>query len=121
MPYAIGSTLGGLATVTGLGLPNPKSSYRPYSELLALGSGGYRGAGLPSAAWNFGYLTQAQRDALRAYCTGASASVYIETRKVDNSDAFDQFSAIMRWPEEEERDNFYRLDFTVEFHHLVEA
>jgi len=121
MGYQIGTTLVGLVTVTSLGLKNPKSTFKPYSELIPLGNGKMRGAGLPVATWNFGFLTQTQRDALRVYCTGASANVFIETRKTDSSDVFDQFSAIMIWPEEEERDNFIRLDFTVEFRQLVEA
>jgi hypothetical protein len=121
MTYKIGTTLVGMVTLASLGVPDPKSTYEPYSEQLELGNGKIRGGGFPTATWHWGFLKQAWRDALRAYCTGASASIFIETRITDTSDAYDQFSVVIVWPQEEERDAFRRLDFTLEFRQLVTA
>lgn len=121
MPYQIGTTLVGLATLDSLDIPDPKSEFAHFTEYVPLVSGGVRGVGSPVAIWRWGYLTQAQRDALRVFCTGASAEVYIETRETDSSDVFDQYSATMIWPLEEERDAFHRMEFEVRFQNLVEA
>jgi hypothetical protein len=121
MPYMIGSTLGGMVTLASLGVPDPKSTWQPYSELVPLDSGKERGVGFPVATWQFGYLTRAQRNALRTFCTGASAAVYIQTRKADNDDAYDDYSAIMVWPLAEDRDAGRRISFVIRFKHLVEA
>lgn len=119
--YGIGTTslnitaLGSLSTP----VPFPKSTFQPYMEYLALGSGGVRGAGFPFATWQYGYLTQAQRNMLRSYCSGAQATVYIWTRVNDNSDAYIAYQALMIWPLVEERDAFRRISFTIEFRNLV--
>lgn len=122
--YQIGTSTGTLTNVESLTtpLPPPKSTFTPYAEPVDLGNGAVRGAGWASATWNWGFLTQAQRDQLRTYCTGASASVYIVTRKTDTTDAYTTYSGVMIWPQNEERDSKYvRTDFTVEFRKLVAA
>lgn len=118
--YQIGTTLEGIATLKSLGLPDPKHSFMGYSATVDLGNGGVRGIGLPVARWIYGYLTQAQRDIFRTFCTGASATVFIETRTSDSSDAFDQFQGVMIWPREpEDKDAFRRINFVLEFRNLV--
>ena len=123
--YQIGASYGALANVEGLStpVPAPKSSYRPYASSVPLGDGSFRGTGYPVATWRFGYLTAAQRNMLRTFCTGKSASVYIKTRITDAvsgaSDAYKIFTAIMVWPDEEERQAGRRLEFEIEFRHLV--
>lgn len=122
--YRIGTTLGGLTNVESLTvpLPPPRSTYTPYSEQIDLGDGTIRGAGWAQASWNWGFLTQAQRDQLRTFCPGASASVYISTRTTDSADVYDDFTAVMIWPQAEERDSKQvRPDFTVQFRKLVAA
>lgn len=120
--YEIGST----ASTTNLeSLSTPitatKSTFHPYSVMLPLGDGTVRGAGWPTAEWRWGFLSQAQRDALRAFCSGASASVYIRTRINDTSDAYKYFTATIIWPiESEERDAGRRLDFVIQFQKMVE-
>lgn len=121
MAYKIGTTLENMVTLASLGIADPKSTFQPYTELVPLDSGKERGQGFPVATWQWGFLTVAQRNALRAYCTGASSSVYIQTRKADSSDVFDDFTAIMVWPLAEERDAFRRIGFVIRFKHLVEA
>ena len=122
MSYKIGTNTTSLTDLEALStttLPYPKSLYRPYSVQTPLISGGVRGAGAPVVQWHWGFLTLAQRDKLRTYCTGASASVYIETKTVDTTDAYASYSAQMIWPEEEDRDVGRRMDFIVVFKNLV--
>ena len=119
--YQIATTLPGLATLESLGVTVPRSEYQPYTEAVSLGDGTVRGAGAPFAKWLWDYLPQDQRDILRTYCTDASAEIYIETRTVDTLDVWDQFSAVMVWPTQEQRENFVRLEFAIEFRYLVAA
>jgi hypothetical protein len=118
--YKIGTSLVGMVTLDSLGIPDPKGIYRPYTEAVNLGDGTVRGAGYPTAEWQWGFLTQTQREALRDYCAGASASVYIETTTTENSDEYKDFLAVMIWPEEEERTSaMRRLEFSVQFRQMV--
>lgn len=123
--FKIGSTLVGITTLDALTVfvPDPRTSFRPYSKMIDLGSGLKRGAGWPTAEWNYGFLTQEQREQLRTFCTGASAEVFITTRTRDEDDddqLFKTFKAVMIWPEEEDYRNSKRLDFTIKFTRLEE-
>lgn len=120
MAYKIGATSGTMTDLKTLGIPYPKGEFFNYADLRQLGDGTVRGVGAPRVVWAWGFLTRTQRDALRTYCTGASSAVYIETRTLDSTDAFDQFSATMIWPNEgEERSAGRRLAFEIEFRNLV--
>lgn len=120
MGYKIGTTSGGMVTLASLGIPDPKGEYFNYSDLRNLGDGTVRGVGYPRAVWRWGFLSRADRDALRTYCTGvASSAIYIQTRTLDSTDVFDDFSATMIWPAEEERSAGRRLSFEIEFRNLV--
>lgn len=120
--YKIGTSFGGLATLSSLALKDPKSSYNPGQGKVRLASGQDRDLGGATATWTFGFLTYAQRDILRTYCTGTSGNIYIESRINDNvssaHDAWKDFLCIMHWPEEE-KDTFFRIPFVIEFTHLV--
>jgi hypothetical protein len=122
MAYKIGTTFGGLATLASLGIPDPKSEYIPGAGKVRLASGQDRDLGAPVIRWHFGFLTYADRDTLRTYCTGASGNIYIESRINDNvstvHDAFKDFLCIMHWPDEE-KDAFFRVPFVIEFTHAV--
>lgn len=116
--YEIGTTAGNMVNVETLAngtMPAPKATWRPYTELRTLGNLDVRGVGYPVVTWTWGILTRAQRDALRTYCTGASAAVYIKTQGIDNSDAYLTVTAFMVWPEEEQRDATRRKEFSIEF------
>lgn len=97
----------------------PNGNFQPYSQPLKLGNGLVRGGGWPTDVWRWGYMTQQQRDALRAYSTGASNSVYIKTRTVDSADSYAVFSASMIWPIKEERVATRRDTFELQFQKLV--
>lgn len=98
----------------------PKSTFQEYGEGIPLGDGSIRGAGWKSASWRWGYMTQAQRDQLAVYCTGASANVIIQTRTNSNSDAYKTYSAIMVKPQSEDKDASRRIDYLIEFRNLKE-
>lgn len=108
-----------LTVASGEAMKAPKGDFEPYSQPLNLGNGGVRGGGWPVASWKWGVMTRPQRNALRAYCTGASAAVYIKTTIKDSSDAYAIYSAAMIWPLPEERDATRRVGFEVKFRALV--
>ncbi len=119
MEFAIGSTLAGMQEIRDMNIPAPQSTYRPYSTDIRLGDGSMRGMGFPVATWHWGFLSAVQRDLLKSFCVGQSALVYIRSIKDDLSYA--DYQAVMVWPTEEERAAGRVLDFTLEFHRLVEA
>ena len=98
----------------------PKSLFTPYSDEQILVSGLTRGVGFPTATWSWDVLPRAQRDMLRTFCPGKSANVFIRTKTMDTNDSYDDFSAIMVWPtQEEERDTERRVKFKITFRFLV--
>lgn len=103
----------------------PDASYEPYVEPVTLANGKKRGMGLPIATWIM-TLTKTQKYILRQFCTGASASVYIETPTndfdVSGNQEWIQASAIMEWQDgEEDIDAELTRDLTIRFTHLVEV
>ncbi len=125
--FKIGTTLEGITSLDALTtwIPDPKTEFRFYSKQLDLGSGLKRGAGWPITTWTYGFLTQAQREQLRTFCTTASAEVYIQTRTRDEDTGetpslFKIYKAVMTWPEHEEYRASRRLDFVITFTCLEE-
>lgn len=100
-------------------LPDPRSTFLPYSRTVGLGNGGTRGLGAPVAQWIFPILEIDQYNQLRAFCADSSAEIYIVTKKDD--DSFALFTATMTVPNEPQ-DRFYgqRKNYTVTFRNLVE-
>ena len=120
--YEIGTTYGGMENLADLttAVPAPKSSFRDYSQYIDLGNSTVRGSGFSVAIWRWSTLpTRAQRDQLKTFCSGASASVYIRTRKNDTTDAYEYYTATMVWPEVEDREWGWRRDFQIEFRDCV--
>lgn len=116
--YEIGSTLVGVTDMVNAGIIDPQAEYNEGTDTVVLGNGQQRRFGLPFATWVFGYLTQAQYDALRAFCTGASAAVFIAT--INNDNDFKRYAGIIQMPERYTiRDDKY-LDVQVVISHLVE-
>jgi len=121
--YKIGTAGGSTAGMTNIEslttpVPAPHSSFQPYSQAIPLGNGLVRGGGWQVAEWRWGFLTRAQRDQLRTYCTTASNTVAICTR-TNESDTYANFSAIMIWPQEENKDAGRRVPFVVKFQKLT--
>lgn len=108
------------------GMFPPKPHYRPWVEVRDLGDGTRRGLGRPLGAWEWGYLTQRQRDALRVYCPYPQVSVrtYLRTRQSENEDRYLTYEAVLLWPLEEKRVAFRlekpsREQFLLEFRDMV--
>lgn len=122
--FKIGTSVAGLVTLDALTtrVPDPQTSFQFYSQILDLGSGLKRGVGYSRTTWTYGYLTQDQRNQLRAFCTGASTEIYITTRSRDevSNTLFKTYKAVMTWPEQEEYRNGRRLDFVISFTRLEE-
>jgi hypothetical protein len=50
-----------------------------------------------------------------------SADVYIRSREPDNSDGYQYYTAVMRWPTDpEDRQAGRRVNFTIQFANCVE-
>lgn len=113
LEYEIGSTLETMVTLNSLGIPAPRCDYIPFAASVDLGDGNTFALGKPQTLWHWGFLQAAQRTALRAYCSGSSAEVYIRSRADDN--AFYEYTAILVWPANEERAGGRVLDFSLIF------
>jgi hypothetical protein len=114
--FGIGTTtttiaLSGLTTP----VPDPKAPFMYYAETATMASSKVVGRGLPIIVWQWDYLTRAQRDMLRTYCSGASSTVYIDTQRNDNADEYKQYKATMVWPKTDDRDASRRISFKIEF------
>lgn len=103
----------------------PDASFVPQGEVVRTLSGLGYARGYASAVWHFPIVTNAQRAILKAFCSGASAEVYIETPTnevdVSNDIVFIQALAIMHWTsndEVQEADKTLGLDIL--FDHLAE-
>jgi hypothetical protein len=119
--FMIGTTLGGMTALRSLTHPvsNPLATFTPYSKPLNLGDGSVRGGGWIAATWDWqDVISAAERHQLRTFCTGASSSVFIATLVNDN-DVYLAYSAVMIWPQEEERDFLRRVKFQIKFRALV--
>jgi len=128
--FEIGLTAGTMTNIESLAtpLPVPRAPFKPYAKSVTAASGVSVGKGFPSCQWIFSRITPAQREQLRLFCAGDSATVYIRTMTNEadpgNSvaaDAYREYQAVMHWPEER-RDpakTHDRLEFPVGFTHLV--
>lgn len=97
----------------------PRSTFRSWTMTVPTGDGLERGLGRPQATWRWGFITAAQRDILRTYITSKSARVYIRTRRTENNDDYEEYSAAALWPDDEDRLAGRRLNFVLEFRDLV--
>jgi hypothetical protein len=112
--YGIGTTTS-TSTLASLGVVDPKSPMQYYVEYRRMADGTQVGRGLPIIVWQWGYLSRAQRDALRAFCSDVTAWVYIDTRENNSADAFAQYKSLVTWPLEESRETGRRVPFILEF------
>lgn len=95
----------------------PRHTPPVYSAPTQLGSLGVASLGYLKATWHWDFLTLAQYNKLRTYCTGLSADVYIKTKNA--SGTYSYYTAKMIWPQEEpERFAERVLDITIEFRNL---
>lgn len=97
----------------------PRSTFAPWVTTVDLGNATARAMGRASATWTWGFISLAQRNTLRTYCTGKSARVYVRTRTNDNSDAYVTYDAVMLWPDEEPKQAGRRFPFVLQFRDLI--
>lgn len=99
--YALGNAADALQNLEDdLDLPPPHPApFREWATVYSCGDGAVQGDGFPSADWNWDYLDKDHVAALRAYCSGKSASVYITTLEADG-ESYGTYQAIMLWPDE---------------------
>jgi hypothetical protein len=84
-----------------------------------LGDGTVRGVGCLQTSWRFNFITLTQLATLRAYCSGSSAQVYIQTLARDG--VYKIYSALMVWTETEQPKADMLVDFVVKFRNMVEV
>jgi hypothetical protein len=109
---------GGMVPMKVLKIPAPFMDFLEFSVETELGDGTIDGNGWPEAEWHWGFLTKTQYDALAAYKTGKSTSVYI--RSLKDGGAYATFLATMIWPARERWESNCVIDFTVRFIAMVE-
>jgi hypothetical protein len=127
--FGIGTLISNVVTLASLGVEDPIAHPDPYFSTALLGSGQLRGVGASHIIWEWGFLgdkykqgsSNLAREALRDYCAGASASVFIVSLQ-NEGDTPQAYSAVMFWPFPEERtpaDAHRRLNFKLEFRNCV--
>lgn len=119
--YQIGTTLGNMVDVTTLiasGDDMPIGDFQRWAVTMDTGDALMRALGRPIATWYWCYIGNVSRAALRAYCTGKSARVYIRTENDPNLHTSRVYQAAMIWPDNE---GLYNQDeFRITFRDLVE-
>lgn len=130
--FGIGTTSANIIDLADLAIPYPLVQPDPFFETVELGDGSLRGIGGERITWSWGFLGPAYqggvdtdynnlREALRDYCPGASADIFIIS-PTNEAEAAKKYSGIMIWPFPETRqaaDAKRRLDFSIEFRHLT--
>lgn len=114
----IGATLETMVTLASLGVVEPLTNCALSSQDFDQADGLVSGQGWGLDTWRWGFITAAQYTALRAYCPGKSAQVYIRAIKPGKIPG--DFRAVLVWPTRETRAGGKFLDFTLEFRLLEE-
>jgi len=112
--YAIGTTVANMQTLDILGIVSPfQDAYVPYTVEVPAADMLTYGHGFAQTAFHWGFITQAQRDTLKTFCSGKSATVFI--RILDDSWSWVYCKASMIWQPETPPSNGLILDFSINF------
>lgn len=120
--FCIGSTLEEMTDLDDFEIQVPIPNVIPirYPDAEELDDGHVRGMGAPGLVWVFPLFDEiAIRNQLKAFCVGLSADVYIKSL-IDDGTAY-TYQAIMRWPLEENQDNYWSQNLRIEFSFLREV
>ena len=109
---------GGLVTLASLDIPAPLADFLEFSQEDIAGDATVQGNGWSESEWHWGYLTEAQYDALAGYRTAKTTQVYTRDRKRANTYA--NFLVNMIWPERENWQNNCVVDFSIRFISMIE-
>lgn len=118
--YYIGLTSGTMsdaATISADAVA-PIGDFTRWAVTLPTGDGLERALGRPFATWYWCWIPPLQRLALRAYCSGKSARVYIRTENDPSLHTSRVYEAAMIWPDNE--DLYNQDEFRITFRDLVE-
>lgn len=124
--FKIGTTLMGMVTLASLGIPDPHPIYGTGVQSIKLGNNAARTIGRPVLIWSWGFVSQSQRDTLRAYIPNASAELYIRSVTTEQiaavPNAAQDFLCQAWWPapnQPEDPQTGRRLEFSITFRQLV--
>ncbi|HAE59369.1 MAG TPA: hypothetical protein DCG54_07645 [Anaerolineae bacterium] len=120
--FKIGATLETMVDLDDFAIPIPIPNVIPmrYPDAEELDNGHLRGMGAPGLIWIFPLFDEiAARNQLKAYCPGLSEEVYIQSPLDDG--ALHIFQSIMRWPLEEDQENYWSQNLRIEHSFLVEV
>lgn len=124
--YAIGTAADNLQNLEDdLGIPPPHPApFREWAATYECGDGRVQGDGWPSVEWHWDYLSAVHAAALRTYCSGKSAFVYIKTLKADRT-TYGTYYVVMIWPTLPDEAAFQMgrasSNFVLRFTHAQEA
>jgi hypothetical protein len=94
--YGLGATSAGIVSLETIGVPWPsKAAPARYAKYVKLGDRQTRGMGELTTTWRFVDLDEIGITALRTYCSGSSAAVYMRTLAEDMT--YKVYAAIMTW------------------------
>lgn len=112
--FAIGAATNSVQSFDDLGIVPPfQDPYTPYGiEVDAMDALVY-GHGYPVTAMRWGFISQEQRNILKTYCPGKSATVIIRIHDDDWDWIYCQ--ANMIWQPEQPPANGFILDFSIAF------
>lgn len=109
----IGTTSGNMTAFSSLGISAPLVTDKPAADVQGVVSGGWVRRGFAEITMEWAGITQKEIEALRAYCSTASATAYISAPFGANR-AYTSFQSIMVWPKSE-----FTTKFIIRFTHLV--
>lgn len=117
--FKIGASLATLTDIEALTTPllAPAWTYSAASAQAELASGAVRDMGFPVITWHWAFLTDAQWDQLRTFCSGRSATAFIQSP--DNTITDTIYQTIMVWPAGDDISAELHLDVTIEFRRCV--
>jgi hypothetical protein len=118
--YKVGTSADSMVLLSTLGVPAPHHNFVPYSTERVLGDGSTKGLGWPEDEWYWGFLKQAQRDALRAYVPDRGAHIFVRTL-VDDGLTWTDFECEAEWMKQEDRVAGRRMGFSLKLRAMVEV
>ena len=130
--YAIkGSTDSDYVTFAALGVPAPVPHFQPVADTAFLANGVKAGLGFPQCPLDFGYLTIAQRNALRVRIPGISAAVsmVLPTKEYSGGNAVSNevwkyYTCVADWPMPEPTeagDTHKLMNFHLDVRYMVDV
>ena len=119
--FKMGTSLETMTDLDDFPIPIPVPNVIPmrYPDAEELDNGHMRAMGAPGLIWIFPLFDELEvRNQLKAYCPGVSSDVFIQSPLDDGG--IHIFQAIMRWPLEEDQENYWSQNLRIEYAFLEE-